>query len=124
MNLPTILADVTTPTITPDTLTYIGWSGIITVMILREVFAYLIKNKSGDNGVRSSLPRDNKNDLKELADKVQYKDNCKQIVERIEDAFRNIESRDRERKEYQNSQFKKIDDQLVEVKTLIRNGNK
>ena len=106
-----------------DLFTQIGVGGIFAILIIREVFGFL-KTKGSNGDGQTVLSHENKEAIKMLISRVQYKDSCDQIVKRIEGEFRNIERRDAERKEYQDEQFQQIDRQLESVKTLVKNGNR
>ena len=91
-----------------ELLTQLGVGGIFAIIVIREVFNFI--NGRKNNGKAPCVTRLELNRLKES---VQYKDNCEQIVKRIDASF-----------QAQDKRFDKIDDDFKEVKSLIRNGGK
>ena len=93
----------------------VGIGGVFALMILREVFNFIKEKKNGS--VSQVGHDDNKHVNYEEFEKhkavVQYKDNCLEVVKRFDGLFASQEKR-----------FDRIDSQFLEVKTLIKNGNK
>ena len=88
-------------------ITEIGVGGAVAVIIIREVLSFLKDKKNGDI---ASVSRD---EFEKHKRNVQYKDNCEQIVKRLDEANKAQEVR-----------FNSVDKQFDEVKVLIRNGRK
>ena len=78
-----------------ETLTQVGVGGIIVILVLREVFGFM-KNRNGSTPIT-------KTEFEKHKDSVQYKDNCTEVVKRMDMRFDNI------------------DERLGEVKQLIKN---
>jgi hypothetical protein len=111
---------------TDPNYTQVGISVTIVILMLREILPIITRhNKSSSGGWNGygTLSRDNKEAINLLSEKVQTKDNCVQIVKRIEGEFRSLEVRDDERKKYQDAQFDRIEQRVNEVKKLVNNGN-
>lgn len=91
-------------------ITEIGVGGAVAVILLREAYNIIKEKRSNGNSV-------SKSDFDELKKSVQYKDNCEQIVKRVDAAF-----------EAQEKMFKlmekRIEEHFRDVKKLILNGNK
>jgi hypothetical protein len=89
----------------------IGAGGALAIVILREVFNFIKNQRFTKNGGVT------RTEFEKHKDSVQYKDNCKQIVKRIDAAF-----------EAQEKMFrlmeKRIEEHFSDVKKLIRNGGK
>jgi len=86
--------------------TEIGVGGAIAVIIIREVLGFVIKQKkNGELVGREEFEKHKAN--------VQYKENCQQIVKRLDDTNGMQEKR-----------FDKIDKQFDEVKVLIKNNGR
>ena len=83
-----------------ETITQIGVGGIFALMVIREVFGFIKSKKTNGANVPVS-----KMEFDKHKDVVQYKDNCIEIVKRMDGRFDNVDS------------------QLHEVKDLIKNGN-
>ena len=101
-------------------LTEIGVGGAIAIIIIREAFGF-VKNFKNDKSSNGYITR---NELEEHKKYVQYKDNCNEIVKRIESEFRAIEDRDKTRVRVVDENFKSMREEFREVKSLIINGNK
>jgi len=86
-------------------ITEIGVGGAVAVIIIREVFSFLKQKKNGELISRDEFDRHRRS--------VQYKDNCEQIVKRLDEANKAQETR-----------FNNVDKQFDEVKVLIKNGGK
>ena len=101
----------------------VGIGGVFVIMILREVFNFVKEKKNG-----SVYQDDNRHityeEFEKLKTTAQYKDNCFEIVKRLEGEFRAIEFRDTRRVQAVDESFKSIKEDFKEVKTLIKNGNK
>ena len=84
----------------------------VAVVVVKEAFSFVKaqRNKTGNSYVTRTEFQTHK-------DSVQYKDNCEQIVKRLDAAF-----------EAQEKMFKlmekRIEDHFRDVKKLIRNGGK
>jgi len=87
----------------------IGAGGALAAIILREVFSF-VKDTKGKNGITRA-------EFDKHKDSVQYKDNCEQIVKRMDAAFIAQEKMFR-------LMEKRIEDHFRDVKKLIRNGAK
>jgi NAD(P)H-dependent FMN reductase len=91
----------------------IGAGGALAAIILREVFSFLKAQKSNKN----NGPYLSRAEFQTHKESVQYKDNCEQIVKRVDAAF-----------EAQEKMFrlmeKRIEDHFRDVKKLIRNGGR
>jgi hypothetical protein len=88
-----------------DSLTQLGVGGIFVIVVLREVFSFINRNgkKKLDESAQSvTAPFITKQDFERLKLSVQYKDNCGEIVKRID------------------QRFDAVDTAITEVKTLIR----
>lgn len=96
-----------------DLLTHSGLAIIGAVIILREILPFFVKSTKNTNG-NGSVTR---TEYEEHKKTVQYKDNCKAVVEGVKTHIVSL----RERHE---DLAKNIQVQLEEVKSLIRNGNK
>lgn len=83
----------------PSSITSLGVGGIFALLVIREVFAYT-KGRKTNESISVSKTEFDKHKCA-----VQYKDNCIEIVKRMDGRFDNIDS------------------QLHEVKDLIKNGN-
>jgi hypothetical protein len=102
-----------------DTLTQIGVGFAVVILVLRELpniikAATAKRNKESTGEHRSYVMREEFEDHKKA---VQYRDNCGQIVKRIDGRFDDAEKVAIERQ-------KRIDGQFEEVKVLIRSGGK
>ena len=86
----------------------IGAGGALAVIIIKEVFSF-VKGKSG-NGITKA-------EFEKHKDSVQYKDNCEQIVKRMDAAFVAQEKMFK-------AMEKRIEEHFSDVKKLIRNGAK
>lgn len=87
-------------------VTQVGIGGIFAIIVLREVFTFL--NNSKTKKVNNSVSR---SEFDRHKDTMQSKENCRQIVKRLDSAFA-----------AQDKRFDQIDKQFGEVKTLIRNN--
>jgi hypothetical protein len=89
----------------------IGAGGALAIVILREVFNFIKNQRFNKNGGVT------RTEFEKYKDSVQYKDNCEQIVKRVDAAF-----------EAQEKMFrlmeKRIEEHFSDVKKLIRNGGK
>jgi hypothetical protein len=92
-------------------ITEVGIGGAVAIIIIREVLNF-VKEKKNNNS--NSISR---REFDKHKESVQYKDNCEQIVKRIDAAF-----------EAQEKMFKmmekRIEQHFREVKKLILNGGK
>ena len=86
----------------------VGVGGAVALIIIREVFGFVRDYKNGKGGDMVT-----RHEFDEHKKSVQYKDNCEQIVKRLDEANRSHELR-----------FNSIDKQFDEVKLLIKNGGK
>jgi len=105
-----------------ETLTHYGIGVVIVILVLREVLpwaASLVKSNSNQAKPTGCVTRDEFEKHKQVA---QYKDNCGEIVKRIEGEFRAIEDRDIRRVKVVDENFKNMREEFKEVKILIRNG--
>lgn len=80
-----------------ETITQLGVGGILVVVVLQIILPYFKKN--GNGGV-------SRKEFDEHRKSVQYRDTCGEIVKRIDNNFTDVK------------------DQLNDIKTLIRNGQK
>ena len=103
-----------------ESITHLGIGGIFALLVIREVFGFIRNRKENMNG-NTPITRTEFDNHKNVA---QYKDNCHEIVKRIENEFRAIEVRDKCRIKVVDDNFKFLKEDLKEVKTLIKNGNK
>jgi len=85
-----------------ENITHIGIGGIFALMVIREVFGFIKSRKV--ESVNGNAPV-SKMEFEKHKGMVQYKDNCFEIVKRMDGRFDNVDS------------------QLHEVKTLIKNGS-
>jgi len=85
-------------------ITEIGIGGVFALLVIKEVFGF-VKAKRNGNGSQISNKVITRDEFEKHKISAQYKDNCSEIVKRMDGRFDNIDS------------------QLTEVKTLIRNGN-
>lgn len=92
-----------------DLITQLGVPVIVVILILREIVPVL-KNNSRKNSKDKYVVRQEYEKHKEA---VQYKDNCEQIVKRLDETNKAQEKR-----------FDNIDKQFDEVKVLIRNNGR
>lgn len=94
-------------------ITEIGVGGLFSLFVIKEVLSFLKTQKANKNG-SSGITR---SEFEKHKDSVQYKDNCEQIVKRMDAAF-----------ESQEKMFKMMENRIIEhfndVKKLIRNGKK
>ena len=94
-------------------ITEIGVGGVFAVIVIREVLSFLKTQKASRNG-NAGITRA---EFEKHKDSVQYKDNCEQIVKRMDAAF-----------EAQEKMFGLMEKRIIEhfddVKKLIRNGQK
>ena len=88
-----------------------GVGGALVLIILREVFSFIKSQRANRNG-SSGITR---NEFERHKDSVQYKDNCEQIVKRMDAAF---ESQEKMLKLME----RRIEEHFEDVKKLIRNG--
>jgi len=87
----------------------IGAGGALAIIIIRETYSFVksyTNNRNGGEYIKRS-------EFDEHKKSVQYKDNCEQIVKRLDEANKSQELR-----------FNSMDKQFDEVKTLIRSGSK
>ena len=82
-----------------------GAGGALAVIIIREVLQIVLKSRNGEYISRKEFDKHKSS--------VQYKDNCNEIVKRLDEANQAQEKR-----------FDSIDRQFGEVKQLIKNGGK
>lgn len=80
-----------------EILTQLGVGGILIVVVLREVFAFLGKQKKQDETDKVS-----RSECNDHRSRIQYLDNCTEIVKRMD------------------GQFRFVKDELVEIKELVR----
>lgn len=90
-----------------DYITQIGVGGVFAIVVIKTVLD-IVLSKRNDNKSYVTLK-----ELERLKNSVQYKDNCEQIVKRLDETNKMQEKR-----------FDKVDAQFEEVKSLIRNGGK
>lgn len=83
-----------------EIVTQVGVGGALAIIILREVFTF-VKNHSNE-GKHRYVTRGEFDKHKEA---VQYRDNCGEIVRRLDGNFEAMEKRDRERNKVVDSQF-------------------
>jgi hypothetical protein len=88
----------------------IGAGGALAIVILREVFNFIKGQRNKNGGVTRA-------EFEKHKDSAQYKDNCEQIVKRMDAAFIAQEKMFR-------LMEKRIEDHFMDVKKLIRNGGK
>lgn len=98
-------------------ITDVGVGVVISILLLREILPWLLKvnngrrgNNDGKNGSKQAVTRA---DLSELANRVQTRDNCEQIVKRVDDTLRGLRDGQRENRQ-------RIDAHFDEVKILLR----
>lgn len=89
-----------------ELLTQLGVGGIFAIVIIREVFNFM-GSKPKKNGQYV-----NRAEYEQHKKSVQYKDTCGQIMQRLD-----------ERHAAQEKQYDRIDRQLEQLKTLIKNGH-
>ena len=94
-------------------ITQVGVGGILLILMIREVLnAKNNRNGNGNEGNGVSRSEFNKH-----KDTVQYKDNCEEIVKRLDAAF-----------DSQGKMFEIMEKRIIahfdDVKKLIKNGNK
>ena len=96
-------------------ITQLGVGGIFAIVVIREVFNFIKSrnNKDGKEEPQYNFGFVNRSEFEEHKKAVQYKDNCEQIVKRIDSSFNSQEKR-----------FDAIDRQFGEVKLLIKNSGK
>ncbi len=82
-----------------ELITQVGVGGVLAILIIREVLNAKNSKSSSSNCI-------SRNEFESHKKSVQYKDNCEQIVKRID------------------GRFDRIDEQFDDVKELIRNGGK
>ena len=90
-------------------ITQIGIGGVLLILVVREILN-VKNNRNNGNGNGNGIGRSEFNKHKES---VQYKDNCEQIVKRLDASFINQEKR-----------FDATDNHLKDIKLLIKNGGK
>lgn len=94
-------------------ITEIGVGGAVALIILREAFNFVKAQKVNKNG----NPYITRGEYEKHKEGIQYKDNCEQIVKRIDDSLKN-----------QDKMFALMEKRILEhfddVKKLIRNGQK
>ena len=88
----------------------IGAGGALVIVILKTTFDFVRSTKNSKNGV-------SRVEFEKHKDSVQYKDNCEQIVKRMDAAFVAQEKMFR-------AMEKRIEEHFSDVKKLIRNGAK
>lgn len=92
-------------------ITDVGVGVVIAILLIREIVPFLLKVANGRNGKTTvCLPRAEFEDHKKV---VQYKDNCEQIVKRIDAGLTSLN-------EGQKDNRARIDGHFREVKDLIR----
>ena len=85
-----------------ESITHIGVGGIFALLVIREVFGFIKSKKQNLNGNTPIT----KIEFEKHKDVVQYKDNCREIVKRMDGRFDNV------------------DTQLTRVeKLIVKNGN-
>lgn len=82
-----------------ELITQLGVGGIFAILVVREIVPALKNNNAKKNCVT-------RNEFESHKKVVRYTDSCDQIVKRFDD------------------RFDKIDDDLKELKTLIRNNDR
>lgn len=99
-------------------LMQLGVGGIFAILIIREVlnFAKASKVRESANGNKPVT----RSEFEKHKDAVQYRDNCVQIVKRIDSAFASAEKRADERLRGVDTQFEAVGRQIGEVKTMIQ----
>ena len=98
-----------------DTLTHVGIGGIFAILILREVFGFLKNSRAKLNG-NSPITR---NEFDKHKDAVQYRDNCGQIVKRIDGNFTSLKESQKQDREYQEKRFDAVDGHLSDIKAVV-----
>jgi len=88
----------------------IGAGGALVIVILKTTFDFVKSTRTSKNGVTKA-------EFEKHKDSVQYKDNCEQIVKRLDSAFIAQEKMFR-------LMEKRIEEHFSDVKKLIRNGAK
>lgn len=88
----------------------IGAGGALAIVILKTTFDFVKSTRANRNGV-------SRGEFEKHKDSVQYKDNCEQIVKRMDAAFIAQEKMFR-------AMEKRIEEHFSDVKKLIKNGAK
>jgi hypothetical protein len=99
-----------------EVLTQVGVGGIFAIVVLKEVFGFLksVKNKNGKNGDKIT-----RREFDIHKTEVQYKDNCEQVVKRLEDMNKHQKETADERHEFVKSQFNEVKGQVKSVQSEV-----
>ena len=89
-----------------EVITQLGVGGIFAILILKIVFDFVSQHKNKTKHKEDCVTR---NEFNKHKGAVQYRNNCEQIVKRIDAAF-----------DAQRQRFDKVDADIGEVKQLIR----
>lgn len=98
-----------------ETITQIGMGGVLALLVIREVLTFIKNGKMSKQGNGVVTQKE----FAEHKKAAQYRDNCEQIVKRIDGRFDDLEKRDDERSKHQEQRFNGLDKTLVEVKTMV-----
>jgi hypothetical protein len=94
-----------------NVLTQLGVGGCLVILVLKTVFDYLKRNERNGNGAKTVLCV-GRPEFEKHKEAVQYKDNCEQIVKRIDQNFH-------ERKQDMDKRFDKVENCLGELKMMV-----
>ena len=105
-----------------DLIMQLGIGAVFAILILREVLPVVLKagSKNGNGKIRDWVTHDH---LDKKLETVQYKDNCKQIVARMDIQFDLLKEQNTTQVDQSMKAFSRIDDRFDEVKNLIMNGH-
>lgn len=103
-----------------ELLTQIGVGGVIVILVLRDLLPLVISGTArpgyGNNNVPKLVTR---MEFDEHRKAVQYRDNCAEIVKRMEQGLAGLAEHMRQRKDMVDNNFMRMDRQFEEVKALI-----
>ena len=100
-----------------DAILQLGVGGIFAVLVIREVLSFLNNKKSNSQDIIDVAS------LKDFFNKVQFKDNCVEVIKRFDLQFQSVDEYNKQRREYMEREFTKIDKRFDGVEHLIKNDN-